>query len=775
MAQNKEGSRKKLEKILSSIKIADMGLSTRVENHLMRSGLRTAQDIMILIETNRLSMLQKIGLEATKEIKSKINNLTEKIKKGNYDNVYFSNRDNQITQEQNSGEEALKESYFDIIPISELDLSKRTKNSFLRHGLQTLFDIYAYTSQDSIENIRGIGEKSIKEINQCLSKYEENFRLGKHSNSDGIGKQKEKIHLNYLVLNNLPIDIYKNYMDEDIIEKQKEIGFNSAGELALFAKEIIIHSVRIEELLKTYFLDLKIKIKGKIEKGFFHPNARLYGRYLYEWVEDENEKIEPDYEQIQNYLNIVSVDSLQKEKSLLFRNLGDRNLRIFLDYYSEESPTLEDLGEKYHITRERVRQIIIKVINNLSHNLKQNQFLLLQSSFLFAIDMDKNLSKKQWNSLLYERGYIDRRDYENHHSIDILISLIKAKVLSKSQLINYPEELKLLTDLPYDLPIGLSEKVGKLARKNIRSVIRKVSFTGGIHALDAIKLLNISDKGLKTILSQIGLIEIIPNWYTISNIEVAHAKWPIKTTVLQIIHFCGPLDFQLVCNGIRRSIQRHYDSIAPPPVIKHHLEILGFEFKNNIVDIYSNNKDCHITLSPSEKLFLDLYEKKGPVLHYQEIIKAYEESGLSISSATSKILPQSAIVEKVDIGLYTLRGKNVTLREINNAKNRQESISRDLELNYCTDGTIKLSYTIDSFALGGSINIYDIANSLPNLGEGWNIIVNGDDKGLAKSDDLFLWGFGAAFREMNISLGDRVKITFNTLKKNVQVRKYNEQ
>ena len=184
-------------------------------------------------------------------------------------------------------------------------------------------------------------------------------------------------------------------------------------------------------------------------------------------------------------------------------------------------------------------------------------------------------------------------------------------------------------------------------------------------------MLNISSKNIDLLLRNIGLEEVNSGWFTIKSKEYVHAKWPILNTSLQIIKICGPVNFLSLCDGIERSIKRYFRTIAPPLVVQRHLEVTGFEFLDGIPSISKELQDQEVEISDSEKLFLSLYESSGPVLHFNEIVEAFEEAGYSASTATSKVLPQSPIVEKVDIACYTLRGKKVTPEEINRAITRQ--------------------------------------------------------------------------------------------------------
>lgn len=756
------------DEILAKIEIEEMGLSARLEHLFLRHGLTTALDIFKLKKSNYLTKIRGVGDTSIKEIDDVLNRLLLEIKKGNVPNSKASDIEINTNQTSNTWEKEFKNNanLLKNIFIVDMDLSTRTKNSLLRYGLRTLFDIYSFSFQEPLENIKNIGDESVKELEKVLKEYPVSLPFNK--------SDKEKyFDIDQILLNNLPLDIFSNLIDNSTIQHLKKIGFSNAGELTLLATQIIQFASDTSAVLSNYFGNWTQIIKKQIEKGKFHKDAVFAGKPLKQWIQDDNFEISRDLTLIQSFYQSIKGNFLSEELVLLFNSISERNFTIFSEYYSDNTPTLEDLGNTYQVTRERIRQIIRSVKNKLYSNFTQNEFILLKSSFLYAKDLGDNLSINEWNSILRNKGLITEEDYERQDSIICLLTLIRSNTSILTKITKITPDLQLLSGLSYDLTIGNAKKTLNLSQQQIRSVLRKVSFTGGIYSVDAQEKLGLINENLSRILEQIGLYEAIPNWFTIKNKEVIHARWPLLNTTLQIIQYCGPLELQIVCDGIRRSIQRHYDAVAPPKVIEKHLEILGFTCTDGIIN---NNKNIipEVKLSSSEELFLELYKSKGPVLHFQEIIDAFNTNDLSMSSATTKVLPHSPIVQKIDVGLYTLRGRNVTYDEIEYAKERQKSVNRDPIVDYDTKGFIKFKSTIDSFAIGGSLNIYDVVDKLPNLGKGWNILQDGEEKGIAKSDEFFLWGLGLIFRELEVSIGDRIEIIFNTWNHSISVRKDNE-
>ena len=65
-------------------------------------------------------------------------------------------------------------------------------------------------------------------------------------------------------------------------------------------------------------------------------------------------------------------ESLRKEIDRAIELLNDREQKVVRAFFGIGSPemTLEEIGEKYNLTRERVRQIKEKAIRRLRHNTK---------------------------------------------------------------------------------------------------------------------------------------------------------------------------------------------------------------------------------------------------------------------------------------------------------------------------------------------------------------------------------------------------------------------
>jgi hypothetical protein len=231
-----------------------------------------------------------------------------------------------------------------------------------------------------------------------------------------------------------------------------------------------------------------------------------------------------------------------------------------------------------------------------------------------------------------------------------------------------------------------------------------------------------------------------------------------------MMEVCGPLEFNLFCDGIRRYISRFYDVLAPPKVMKAHLRVLGFELEDEYVCWHETPSGY---LAESDECFILVTEKYGPVVTFQEVVEIINEKGFSFATATARVLPQSPIVEKVDIGLYKKRGQDHTWEDIENAKNRQETIDYDPEVTYGVDGIIRYRITIGSWALNGVLSISSSQQPLPDLRDGWEVLIDGKSCGTARGDEQLIWGLGGAINALGVKIGDRIELAFDAWEKPV--------
>jgi hypothetical protein len=83
-------------------------------------------------------------------------------------------------------------------------------------------------------------------------------------------------------------------------------------------------------------------------------------------------------------------------------------------------------------------------------------------------------------------------------------------------------------------------------------------------------------------------------------------------------------------------------------------------------------------------------------------------------------------------------------------------------------GVIRVKITITSYAfLTGVVSAYRIKD----LSGKWFVICNNQAYGYAKLDEMYLWGLAKAFEALNMQIGERIELAFNTWNRNLNLRR----
>ena len=662
----------RVEKYLSSISINELGLGERLTKLLRKSGLNTTFDVAVHFNYGTLIHIKYINPSHINEIRDKITPLLENI-------------DNYFKSEEYS-KNILDERTKNIFPekyateIEDMDFSTRVKNALLRGGLKTAYDVQQRINNGTLTSIHYLGDKSQKEIIEFMNSFcdQEDVLHFQINNQNKLINFDQKPDTKFLY--DIPLKILEEELGSSTINNLEKAGITTYKELAQLTKKFLSITSEHEKLLVLYIKNQKELVKKEIALGKLHAKTKYLGRTLDDWlnirVNEENNPL--------NLLNIFKKFSLSKglidDLSILFSGVTKRELDIFIGYHSADETTHESIGFDYDLSRERIRQIINKVEKQFFNNLKNFPNFYFQSVFLFAEEINNDLTKNNWRKSLESKEIvISNQKYFDYKPFTIFKAVLNCNLKKLSNSIGFSTEIIKVVNKSEDISLNTINILEKLSKRDINKILRKVSFTGGILNTDASRLLGVSLKDITPVLNEIGLDEATSGWFTIKSKEIIHKKWPILNTSLQIIKICGPVNFSSICDGIERSIKRHYGMISPPFVIKRHLEILGFKFTENIPSISTELQKQEIEISDSEKLFLSIFNAIGPVVHSNEVVKAFEEAGFSASAATSKVLPQSPIVEKVDHALYKLRGQEITTEDINIANARQ---SKNVQTKY---------------------------------------------------------------------------------------------
>ena len=283
-----------IEKI-STIKILEeWDISTRTHNALKENHIFTITDLLDWSEKKLLS-IPKFGKQGLDEIKNYLSyyNLDFGDKIPSTDSTTDKIDDKNLKIDEER--KILNHKTLSINILTDWPLSVRTFNALKYENIIFLGDLLSY-EEDTLLRLRNFGRKSLKEIKELYQRF-------------NIDKDKH----------NYDLSNWLNLRDQLIINQKKH--------------KINQNKKNLIGLNKSIFKDFQ-KYKEnfyKIEKIIIHENIKS----------TELEKLILD--------DIEYITSLLTDKMLIFFT-GRYG-------YKEKYKTLEELGQKFGITRERVRQL----------------------------------------------------------------------------------------------------------------------------------------------------------------------------------------------------------------------------------------------------------------------------------------------------------------------------------------------------------------------------------------------------------------------------------
>lgn len=351
--------------------IQDLEISIRSKNALQIENIKTVGDLLNYSEKD-LYNIQNLGKKSINELLSIINSF-----KKNYTLI---NKKHFINTDQKQ--------YIDF-KVDELKLSVRCKNALKRENINFLSEILLL-NEIEIEKIKNLGEKSKLEI---------------------LNFQKEII---LEEINNLT-----SYSQEFInLIKNLEQEFN---EVIIFSQTIIdeIYSIFLQEknefdfkIRDDYFLKKLLSIKN-IRDNF--KNNMLQNIKLYEFgcsldtiannsilkITELREDLlielleEKKIDIIEGDKYIISKPSIRNilKKYLDNNKIKEREYSIFCSRL--EGKTLEELGTSFGVTRERVRQIEVKILEKIKNNfVREDKYCYLYENYDIS-EEDFNIAFKE--------------------------------------------------------------------------------------------------------------------------------------------------------------------------------------------------------------------------------------------------------------------------------------------------------------------------------------------------------------------------------------------
>lgn len=359
------------------------------------------------------------------------------------------------------------------------------------------------------------------------------------------------------------------------------------------------------------------------------------------------------------------------------RSEQEIRIYVFLSRFGFHKKTLQELATELKVSGEWIRQIEKLAAKRLVKHTRSSKYITIVDRIIKIVSNGKeDLSLTSLKSILTEKGLLGefskpiRSQRSDVEPFEILIGWLD--VISNSKIAVPPMKLPITID---DLRNAgsLSIKDTKALHQRPYSIISKllseVKYKSGIHLRDVMKILSAGEEVARLQLENLNLHEIRDGWFSPASLTVTGKKQPLIFAGKKMLSNVKEIDFPSFYEGLSRYAERYVDSLAPPEVASHYLQLAGFEFKENTV---SYPVKVQGGLSQAELCLIDAIRANGNVATFNEIVEAFRKKGFSLS-LVSNLLTHSPVPERVDIALYKIRGADVPWSDVVNARRRQKT------------------------------------------------------------------------------------------------------
>lgn len=654
--------------------------------------------------------------------------------------------------------------------IEELQLSVKTFNALIKAGLISLQDVCRAIDNKTIWAVRNLGPKSLKEVTILTKQYLGTFgtSIGEiaHNvpsiprNSTVIEAVKEE-YPDIQIGSDLPITSITDFLGAKLVEDLQSIGITKLSDLDNLVVRYLNYLLPGSQLIDKTIKILVREVRQLIANGSLCPSIPIDSTTLADLLNVGNLGIDKKKSRIELLRRILAKNSLTHEINSLMLCLTDKQKRVFIDY-SLNKLSLEAIRKNLmeQVSSQRVSQILTQSMTKLRKHLNAGLNVYMLTSLQLADELGMSLSRETWKSQLIDRKILidSDRDYQ---SFDLFCALIKNKYTCQS-IPDVPKNVEWIVNNKRDFPICVLTALSEVTKKELKEIKRIIKTTGGISLPHAEKILEFNSQETSGILIASGFNEVYPGWYSMTECEELTQKTPILRAGLIILQVCGPIAFESFYDGLKTYVSRQNEVLAPKEVIIYLFRKFGFIIQNNIITHEGFEK---IEFSELDYIYIELLQKRGVVLSLLDIVEHYLKRGYAYPYPNLQAFGESLVIEKVEKGLYKLRGSEVTWQDIENAKSRQEGYSRNAKVVYGSDGIIRYELTLGSCPEEGLLSISRSCQPLPDFNEGWPIYITNKKLGTARRNEYFIWGLSLTFTQLGVKIGDRIELAFDTRNK----------
>jgi len=629
-------------------------------------------------------------------------------------------------------------------PIEIFNFGRRTYHLLRRSGIETAGDLILAIENGHIERIKGLGEKSTGEIINTVSGY----KVAENEAVPKISKQNDII--DYTTDNN----------DSSFIREKLETIDNA-----------------IEELIDLH----KETISKQIEMGILHKKIIIAGRSLEYLLKTKDVN---RIHLLKIYINIIRSICITEELAYLTSRCSARDLNIIIARYGFSPRTYEEIGNDIGVTRERIRQILkrleIRISGKAKHSLSsnlglsKNALVRMQTALHSGEQQGLEITYDAWTHSLIISGLLGNKrivDGFNHDPIELFISICNLLYREGIHEFSLPNNLQYAIQLTADELPGVPAKklqvIRELPTKIRKEICRHTRFSGGVQARWLSREIDYELQQTEEILQALGYSKVNGDWFIPGRVELKEELNRLDVmdhSLRKLTQYCGPLSVENICSGIRHAISRTRYPAPTPVVMREILKISGYTTEENLY-YWDGNVDEE--LSRGEEIILECLKKNGCVIHHAEIAQAFIDSELSFPSIHAT-LNRTPIIEKIDTGLYKLRGMIVSANDIERASNAGDRIPVNMVVEYEKTGKIKIGLSLGILAVGTGVIF---SENLPNLVGKWKCVV-----GEKKFDEIMVTEneirkLLKPISTLKCDVADRINFTFDTWTRTVFLEK----
>ena len=339
---------------MKTISIFKFDLSARATNILKRMNINNVYDF-INTPISDFEKQRGVGKKTVDEIVDLYNRLTN----GQIDFETYRDESQDLQENIEFSDEQLER--FDLFSVSDLNLSARSSNCLARNNISTIKQL-VMLSDEELNRLPQLGRKSVEEIKNVRKEWLINnaFLITSNNSDEDIPSEKKEFYerlsvafdilspikdkeLYNICLNN---DIFVNFDDTDICNLGKEEYLNLFMKIDALNKGIVRYVDMIFSSRNGYIDEEEFT--NIIVRDFQYDALRTA---VYDYIISNVE-----FKKIGSYFVIKRIPLYEYVQSLDM----DKKTCIVLERF--DGLSLQELGDKYGLTRERVRQIIAKRI-----------------------------------------------------------------------------------------------------------------------------------------------------------------------------------------------------------------------------------------------------------------------------------------------------------------------------------------------------------------------------------------------------------------------------